>query len=271
LDSSLRASELRQALERSELRVFYQPIVELPTESIVGVEALIRWEHPERGLLLPGEFISVAEESGLILPIGRWVLTEACRQAAVWQRSGFRTHALVVSVNVSPLQIDRGGLTDDVEEAVRATGLQPGSLRLEITENVLVNWAEGLTETLCNLRAQGVQLVLDDFGTGYSALGYLNRFPIDALKIDRSFVAGIGSDREPSAIVQAVIDMASALGIDAVAEGVETSLQADTLYRMGCRYAQGFHFARPAPAEAIGVLLTRKPSPIPLTRPASSG
>ena len=263
-------NELRQALERSELRVFYQPIVERPIESVVGVEALIRWEHPERGLLLPGEFISVAEESGLIFPIGRWVLTEACRQAADWQRSQFLAHPLTVSVNVSPLQIDRGALSDDVEEALRRTGLQPGSLKLEITESVLVKWAEGLTETLCNLRAQGVQLVLDDFGTGYSALGYLNRFPIDALKIDRSFIAGIGSDREHSAIVQAVIDMATALGINIVAEGVETQLQADTLYRMGCRYAQGFHFARPAPSEEIGVLLKRKASPIPLAQPASS-
>jgi EAL domain-containing protein (putative c-di-GMP-specific phosphodiesterase class I) len=184
------------------------------------------------------------------------VLTEACRQAADWQRSRFHTDTLAVSVNVSPLQIDRGALTDDVQKAVRGTGLLPGSLRLEITESVLVKWAEGLTETLCNLRAQGIQLVLDDFGTGYSALGYLNRFPIDALKIDRSFVAGIGSDREHSAIVQAVIDMAGALGISVIAEGVETQLHADTLYEMGCRYAQGFHFARPAPSEEIGVLLT---------------
>jgi diguanylate cyclase (GGDEF)-like protein/PAS domain S-box-containing protein len=256
-------NELRKALRRGELNVYYQPIVALDTRAIVGVEALIRWAHPQRGIVLPSDFIPVAEESGLILPIGKWVLNEACRQAAHWQRTRPDAPPIEVSVNVSPLQFNRADLPSLVEDIVNSTGVHRGSLKLEITESVLMDDTGDTSETMNTLRAQGVRLVLDDFGTGYSALGYLARFPIDALKIDRSFIAGINRKTDQYGIVQAVIEMAKALGLDVVAEGVETETQADLLHDLGCKYAQGFYFARPAPAEHISRLLSHDPSPLP--------
>ena len=203
-------NDLRAALRSDELGVFYQPIVELDGGRVAGVEALVRWQHPERGLLAPGDFISVAEDSGLIVPIGTWVLTEACRRAAALQGT-CSDRQLFVSVNVSPTQIIRGSLEEHVAAALAETGVKPGLLKLELTENALIEDPDSLGETLEKLKALGVSLVLDDFGTGYSALGYLSRFPIDALKLDRSFVARISAGRHHSAIVQAVLDMARAL------------------------------------------------------------
>jgi diguanylate cyclase (GGDEF)-like protein/PAS domain S-box-containing protein len=247
--------DLRAALRRDELMLYYQPVVDLPTHSVVGVEALLRWNHPERGMLAPGEFIGLAEENGLILPIGRWVLHEACRQAAQWRQSRPGAPPLSVSVNVSALQASHGSLDRVVEEILLETGADARMLRLELTESVLLEESESLHVTLDNLGAQGVALVLDDFGTGYSALGYLHRFPIQGLKIDRSFVDGIESDRKRTAIAQAVIDIARALDIEVVGEGVESPAQASLLHQLGCNYAQGFHFARPAPAAQITSLL----------------
>jgi diguanylate cyclase (GGDEF)-like protein/PAS domain S-box-containing protein len=249
--------DLRAAIRRDELLLYYQPVVDLPTRNIVGVEALLRWNHPDRGLLAPGEFIGLAEENGLILPIGRWVLNEACRQAAQWRRSRPGVAPLSVSVNVSALQATHGSLDHVVEEVLHETGADARMLRLELTESVLLEESESLHVTLRNLGAQGVPLVLDDFGTGYSALGYLHRFPIQGLKIDRSFVDGIESDRKRTAIAQAVIDIARALDIEVVGEGVESAEQANLLHQLGCNYAQGFHFARPAPAAQITRLLSR--------------
>ncbi len=248
-------NDLRAALRSDELGVFYQPIVELDSGGVEGVEALVRWEHPERGLLVPGDFISVAEDSGLIVPVGKWVLTEACRRAAAWQRTR-GNRPLFVSVNVSPTQVTRGSLVDDVAAALAESGLEPSLLKLELTEKALIEDPDSLGETLEQLKALGVSLVLDDFGTGYSALGYLSRFPIDALKLDRSFVGRIGAGPRHSAIVQAVLDMARALGIAVVAKGVETSAQAERLRRMGCEYAQGFYFSAATAGEDLRALLS---------------
>ena len=247
--------DLREALRRDELTLFYQPVVDLPEGNVVGVEALLRWNHPERGLLEPAEFITLAEENGLILPIGRWVLLEACRQAARWHRARPGMRPISVSVNVSAMQAVHGSLHRVVEEVLRETGADARMLKLELTESVLLEETGGLHETLRNLEARGVRLVLDDFGTGYSALGYLHRFPIQGLKIDRSFVDGIESDRKRTAIAQAVIDIARALDIEVVGEGIECRRQAELLFELGCDYAQGFYFAPPAPAERITRLL----------------
>jgi EAL domain-containing protein (putative c-di-GMP-specific phosphodiesterase class I) len=235
---------------------------------VVGVEALVRWNHPDRGLIPPIEFVGLAEESGLILPMGNWVLTQACRQAAEWRRSRGDLPPVTVSVNVSAKQVHHGSLYKVVQQVLRDTDLEAGLLKLELTESVLMEEVEGLHETLDRITAQGVHLALDDFGTGYSALGYLHRFPIQTLKVDRSFVAGIGIDAKRSAIVQAVIDMARALGIDVVAEGVETATQAALLFELGCKYAQGFYFAKPAPVEQVVALLG--PDVLPLGSTASA-
>ena len=247
--------DLREALRHDELTLFYQPVVDLPDGNVVGVEALLRWNHPERGLLEPAEFITLAEENGLILPIGRWVLLEACRQAARWRRARPGMPPISVSVNVSAMQAVHGSLDRVVEEVLRETGADAHMLKLELTESVLLEETDGLHETLRNLEARGVRLVLDDFGTGYSALGYLHRVPIQGLKIDRSFVDGIESDRKRTAIAQAVIDIARALDIEVVGEGIECRRQAELLFELGCNYAQGFYFAPPAPAERITRLL----------------
>jgi len=251
-------SDLRRAIDRDELRVFYQPMVAPRAATLYGFEALLRWEHPERGLILPGEFIPVAEESGLIVPIGQWVLEEACRQTASWlaadpQRSGFR-----LNVNLSPRQLVEPDAADTISAALQSTGLEPASLALEITESVLMKETGASLNTLLALKELGVSLVLDDFGTGYSSLSYLHRFPIDQLKLDRSFVAGLDrNDGDPS-IVAAVLSMAQALGIDVVAEGVETAEQATKLSALGCELVQGYYFGYPTPAKEAGRLLTTR-------------
>jgi diguanylate cyclase (GGDEF)-like protein/PAS domain S-box-containing protein len=267
-DSAMRASAvdrldienaLRKSLERRELRVFYQPIVDLYTGRIAGVEALLRWEHAERGLLLPGEFIAIAEETGLIVPIGRWVLDQACRQVQRWHARLPELTGLVVTVNLSGRQLGHSDLVDDVKEILDETALDPRLLDLEITESVLMDDVEMSDVTLSHLKALGVKIVVDDFGTGYSSLSYLRKFPVDVLKIDQSFVAGLGKDQGDSAIAAAIVSLAHTLGLEAVAEGVETDAQLAELRRMGCNQAQGFHLARPADGDAIGELLASTP------------
>jgi diguanylate cyclase (GGDEF)-like protein/PAS domain S-box-containing protein len=235
--------DLRRALERDELRLHYQPVVSLPDGAIVGAEALVRWEHPERGLLAPAAFIAVAEESGLIVPLGTWVLGEACRQAAAWRRT--------VSVNLSARQISHSDVAELLERTLRETGLDPALVELELTESVLMEQAA--MRTLVRLRELGVRLVLDDFGTGYSSLSYLKRFPIDALKIDREFIDGLGAEPEATAIVSAVLSMAQALELDVVAEGVETEAQLAWLRERGCGFAQGYLLGRPVPAAELAL------------------
>ena len=237
-------SELRRALDRDELRLHYQPIVAVDDGALCGVEALVRWEHPQRGLIPPAEFIPLAEETGLIITLGRWVIAEACEQAARWRRE---RPGLRMSVNLSTRQLADRELVDCVSASLRESGLPAGDLTLEITESVLMQEVESFVEVLGALKAAGVRLGLDDFGTGYSSLGYLRRFPLDVLKLDRLFVSELGADPAADSIIAAVIDMARALGMQVIAEGVETGAQLSILRRLGCHLAQGYHFSRPLP------------------------
>lgn len=248
-------ADLRHAIERGELRLYYQPKVELATGRIVGVEALLRWEHPRRGLVLPERFISIAEETGLILPIGRWILKEACRQAMEWQRQYPSAPPPEMSVNVSARQFGHPELIEEVGRALHDTGLNPRNLVLEITESAVMDNAESSVATLLELKDLGVLVAIDDFGTGYSSLSYLRRFPVDVIKIDRSFVDGLGLDSDDTAIVRAVIGLAHALRLEVVAEGVETDTQRMRLQALGCGMGQGFFFSKPLPVEEINTLL----------------
>jgi diguanylate cyclase (GGDEF)-like protein/PAS domain S-box-containing protein len=240
--------ELRHALERDELTLHYQPVVSLRSGEITGLEALVRWRHPERGLLDPAEFVSIAEDSGLIEPIGRWVQERACRQILEWHERRPDARPFDVAVNLSARQVAHRDLPATVAEIIARTGIDPVHLRLEITESVLVEESATAIASLEALNEIGVRLVLDDFGTGYSSLAYLNRFPFHALKIDRSFVDALGIEQERTAIVEAIIGMARALSLEVIAEGVESEVQLAELRRLGCDYAQGhlFHAAMPA-------------------------
>ena len=238
-------TDLRRAIAGGELRVYYQPEVEMESGRLVGMEALVRWQHPERGLIAPAEFIAVAEETGLIIPIGRWVLREACRQAKEWQTKYPRNLNLMISVNVSGRHLQQPSLIDDVREVLTATGLDPGHLVLEITETVAMAGAETTVEILTRLKALGVQLAIDDFGTGFSSLAYLKRFPVDLLKIDKSFVHGVALHGHDTAIVEAIIALGHALGLRVIAEGVETPAQLMELRALGSELGQGFLFGGP--------------------------
>jgi diguanylate cyclase (GGDEF)-like protein/PAS domain S-box-containing protein len=243
-------NDLRRALERGELRLDYQPVVTLHGHRIVQVEALLRWDHPERGVVSPGDFIPVAEENGMIEPIGRWVLEQACRQAAHWQRSRPDEPPISVSVNLSTIQVAKRGVADAVAEVLAGAHLPAHCLSLEITESAMLRDVATLADALHALAALGLRIVLDDFGTGSSSLGYLTHLPLDAIKVDRSFVDGLGRDRRDTAITQAIVAMAQALSLQVVGEGVETEEQAQALSALGCQLAQGFLFAPPvAPAE----------------------
>jgi diguanylate cyclase (GGDEF)-like protein/PAS domain S-box-containing protein len=247
--------ELRHALERNELALHYQPVVSLGSGEVTGLEALVRWRHPQRGLLDPRDFVSVAEDSGLIEPIGRWVQESACRQVIEWHEQRPDQRPLDVSVNLSARQVAHRDLADSISEILKRTGLDPARLRLEITESALVEESATAIATLEALSEIGVGLVLDDFGTGYSSLAYLNRFPFDALKIDRSFVEGLGLEQERTAIVEAIIGMARALSLEVIAEGVESEAQVSELRRLGCDFAQGHLFSRALPVEKASALL----------------
>jgi diguanylate cyclase (GGDEF)-like protein/PAS domain S-box-containing protein len=248
-------SDMRRAIEREEFELYYQPIVSLRTGNIAGFEALLRWNHPERGPLPPTEFVPLAEETGLIVPIGLWSLRKACAQMHLWQARGTVASGATISVNVSARQFQDEGLVLAVKSVLEQTGLSPGSLKLEITESTLMHNAESSTVMLNQLRALNVQLHIDDFGTGYSSLAYLNQFPIDALKIDKSFVSGLGVGEESLEIVRTIVTMAQTLGMDAVAEGIETTEQLLQLKALGCKYGQGFYFAAPQMADRAEHLL----------------
>ena len=247
--------ELRRALEQHEFRVFYQPIISLNDQKVIGMEALIRWEHPRLGMIAPAQFIHTAEETGLIIPIGMWVLEEACRQVYEWQRGRKADSRLELSVNLSAKQLQQADLVTQVAQILRKTKLNPISLKLEITESVAMNDAEGTLARLHELKSLGVKLAIDDFGTGYSSLSYLKRFPVDTLKIDRSFVAGLGQNAEDTAIVQAVVTMAHTVGLTVTAEGVESNEITTHLQGLGCDLAQGYHFAKPLSSTGLAALL----------------
>ncbi len=248
-------SGLRRAVERHELRVFYQPLVDLATDHIVGLEALVRWQHPTRGLIPPLSFIPLAEETGLILPIGRWVLETACRQARQWQLAFPAEPPLTISVNLSARQFAQPDLVELVSQILAQTGLPPSSLELEITESVVMDESEAGIRALRALRDVGCRLALDDFGTGYSSLSYLKSLPLDTIKIDRSFIAGLAGEDANLPIVQAVIGLAHGLGIDVTAEGIETADQLGWLRDLVCDRGQGYYYARPLPAEELVELL----------------
>ena len=241
-------NSLHRAIDRGEFRVFYQPCISIPDGRCVGAEALVRWQHPERGLVAPMEFIGLAEETGLVVPLGRWVLEEACGQAARWCAERTELDQFQVSVNLSGRQLGHPELVEQVASALERASVDPGLLCLEITESVLMDDVDATIATLARLKALGVKLSIDDFGTGYSSLGYLKRFPVDFVKVDQSFVGGLGTDPEDSAIVAAVVSLGHALDLRVVAEGVETELQLSELAALGCDQAQGYLFAPPQPA-----------------------
>ena len=261
---------LHRALERGEFQLFFQPIVGLSDAGCVGAEALLRWQHPERGLLPPAEFVPLAEETGLVVEIGWWVLEEAARNAARWQLE--QTEPFQVSVNLSARQLAQPDLPDRVAEVIAETGVQPSSLCFEITESVLMDDAESVLDRITRVRSLGVQFAIDDFGTGHSSLGYLKRFPVDSVKIDRSFISGLGSDAGDAAIVSAVIGLAHALGLRVTAEGVETEEQLMALIALECDEAQGYFFSPPQPAPDLRGLIARtrtwRPPGAEVMRPA---
>ena len=242
--------DLRRGLERKEFRLHYQPIVRLETAELIGFEALLRWEHPERGLVPPAEFIPLAEETRLIIPIGRWVLEEGCRQARAWQVQ-FGAD-LPVSVNLSGRQFSQPDLVGQITQILQQFSLDGRSLKLEITESMIMENIGSVITMLRQLKALGIQSSMDDFGTGYSSLSYLHQLPIDVLKIDRSFVSGTHSGVEKPEVVRTVLTLAFDLGIDTIAEGVETAEQLAQLRALGCKYGQGYFFSKPLDGEAAG-------------------
>jgi diguanylate cyclase (GGDEF)-like protein/PAS domain S-box-containing protein len=254
-------TDLRRAIERGELEIHYQPIVSLANGKIDGFEALLRWRHPVRGLLHPATFIAVAEDTGLIVPIGWWVLREACRQLAEWQARHPAEHRLSVSVNLSCRQFVQVDLIRRVKRILRDTGIPRGSLRLEMTESTIMEHGEVAIAKMRELRELGVQLYIDDFGTGYSSLSYLHRLPMDVLKIDRSFISGLGGPeggKQPSEIVGTIVTLARTLGLGVAAEGLETADQVSRLRGLSCQYGQGYYFSAPIDRSAAGDLLLGK-------------
>ncbi len=246
-------TDLRRAVARGEFELLYQPIVEIETGRVAAYEALLRWNHPERGVVMPADFVPAAEETGLIIPIGHWVLKEACRQICRW-REGYPQRPVAVNVNLSARQLSHTDLVSDVAGVLEETGLDPGSLRLEITESAIMERIEESSEVLGRLRELGIQLHMDDFGTGYSSLSYLPHFPLSALKVDRSFVRRMGTRRGDLEVVRTIVALAHNLGLEVIAEGVETAVQRERLLALGCRFAQGHLFAhalRATDAEAL--------------------
>ncbi len=248
-------ADLSAAVQENQLFLHYQPIFDLASQRVVGVEALVRWRHPQRGVVAPGSFIPLAEESRLIVPIGRWVLEEACRQAAAWSVEG---HALGISVNVSAYQLNRREFAEDVRHALASSGIEPSSLTLEITETTLVRDVPSACERLQEVKALGVRIAIDDFGTGYASLSHLQRMPVDVLKIDRSFVAALGDGGQSRALLAAILGVGESLSLNVVAEGIEEHEQRITLEAMGCEMAQGFLLGHPGPAREIEVLLGQR-------------
>jgi len=252
-------NDLQHALEKEELTLYYQPKFRLGqkdmSETLEALEALVRWKHPQRGLMLPGDFILVAEETGLIIPIGGWIMKEACRQAKGWQERYPSEPPVDVCVNLSTEQVRHPGLIRDVKSALRESDLEPGSLILELTEGTLLKNTELIDTIFGELKALGVRLAIDDFGKEYSSLSYLNQLPLDTLKIDRLFLENIGENSGNTIILEAVVSLAHSLGLEVTGEGVESAEQLELLRRMGCDFAQGYHLARPLPSEEVERLL----------------
>lgn len=249
---------LHRAVRQEEFRVFYQPLVRFAGAEVIGFEALVRWQHPERGLVSPMDFIPIAEETGLIVPIGEWVLREVVRQAAAWSAAVPQAEPLAVSVNLSARQLAHPDLVGTVADAIGGAGIDPSMLLVEVTESTLMSDPELATTILHALRSLGVRIAIDDFGTGHSSLGYLKQLPVDCLKIDRSFISGLGMDSDDRAIVGAVVSMGHALGLSVTAEGVETPQQLAELEALGCDVGQGFYFAKPQPGDVVTALVRHR-------------
>ncbi|HEY9881127.1 MAG TPA: EAL domain-containing protein, partial [Leptolyngbyaceae cyanobacterium] len=256
-------NDLRRALERDELMLYYQPIFDLQTHQLIGFEALLRWRHPQWGLIQPSTFIPLAEETGLILPIGTWTLRTACQQLKQWQETLPQAASLMMSVNLSVKQFSSPHLIQDIDEILASTALSRSSLRLEITESALIDNLETAEAILAAIRERGIQLCIDDFGTGYSSLSVVHRFPVQILKIDRSFVSRMEGDARGVAMVQAVLALACSLGMFAIAEGVETEAQIAQLQTLGCPYAQGYWFAKPLSAAEATARIAQLPEQLP--------
>jgi diguanylate cyclase (GGDEF)-like protein len=248
-------SGLRRALERDELVLYYQPVVDMTSGLIVGMEALVRWQHPEKGLLSPDTFIQIAEETGLIIPLGEWVLRTACETQVAWEKSYGRP--VTMAVNISPRQFILGDLLKTVARVIHQTGCDAGRIELEITESLMMHNRERAVVLIAQIKELGVHVAVDDFGTGYSSLSYLKRFPIDCLKIDRSFITDIPQDADNAAITQAIIAMAHSLELRVIAEGVETEAQLRFLREHGCDQVQGYYFSPPLPAAQAATLLQK--------------
>jgi EAL domain-containing protein (putative c-di-GMP-specific phosphodiesterase class I) len=251
------AGELRAGIERNELAVYYQAIVDVHTGQTRGAEALVRWNHPQQGLLQPADFIPISETNGVIIPLGEWVLTEACSQVQQWKQAGIVDDAFYIAVNLSARHVQDSHVVDHVVEALERSQLPPAALVLEITETALLEDHDRTRSTLAALKGLGVRLAVDDFGTGYSSLSYLSAFPVDVIKIDKAFIDQLALTSEGQAMVRAVVELAHTLGLKAVAEGVEHREQAEALELLGCELAQGFLFAKPMPAAAMVETLTR--------------
>jgi EAL domain-containing protein (putative c-di-GMP-specific phosphodiesterase class I) len=250
--------ELRAALENREFQLYYQPILSLKSNQLASFEALIRWHHPKRGVILPGEFLSTAEASGLILSMENWVLNEACAQLQKWHEKYPHLQNVSVNVNVSSRQFAQPNFITDVVDALQRNNLKPGSLKLEITENVLISNYSAANDVFKQLRDLGVQLQIDDFGSGYSSLGYLQHFPISAVKIDKSFIDGMGKDRKGTKLIRAIVSMTRELDMETIAEGIETSEQLSELQSLLCTFGQGFFLSRPLDKESAEKVLAKQ-------------
>ncbi len=261
--------DLRHALGRGELRLHYQPIVTLSTQEICGFEALVRWQHPTRGLLPPGEFIDIAETTGLIIPLGQWVLAEACRQMQAWTAAYPAMANFTISVNMSSRQFSQPSLVEKIQQILAETGFAANHLKIEITEGVLIKNSETIIGVLEQIKAMGIMLVVDDFGTGYSSLSYLHRFPFDCLKIDRCFIENADQDFEKLEILQSVVRLAWNLGLEVVAEGIETPRHYAQLKALRCELGQGYLFSRPLAPEAVEGMMTEKMAPLLKPTPAT--
>ena len=254
---------LRQAVEREEFELHYQPIVDLETGVLTGFEALTRWRHPRRGLVAPSEFIPVAEQTGLILPIGRWAIHEAVAQLKRWRDASPELPPLSMSVNLSGRQLADPRLLEEIAAALERNEVPAEALRLELTESVLMDNAETVLRILETLRSSGVRIWVDDFGTGYSSLSYLHRFPVDGLKIDKAFVDVLDGGEQGAAMIRTIVGLAQALGVDVIAEGIEHRNQADQLLRLGCMRGQGYYFARPLRAAVVPEVFIAGLLPLP--------
>jgi EAL domain-containing protein (putative c-di-GMP-specific phosphodiesterase class I) len=250
-------NDLRRAVDREDFELYYQPIVSLTDGRPVAVEALLRWRHQERGIVTPGEFIPVAEDTGLIVPLGRWALREACRQVRRWLERVPGVEPIRLSVNLSVREFTQTDLVREVARVLAESGLPPQHLQLEITESVVLGNGTPAVETIEELKALGVRMHLDDFGTGYSSLSYLHRLPLDAIKVDRAFTSNIDVEERPRHVVRAILDLVGAIGLESIAEGVTRAEQVELLREMGCTYAQGYFYAMPMTAVEMETWLTR--------------